>query len=280
MPVANERKRDPLEECATKKLFVLVLAAALTPMAAARVWTSVYRYDGRTPLTPVDSNHPDVYREIMVGTRLTLIISSDTSDSWAGFLQSSWDDAPYGKLSGRGDTTPSPGSPFKYATYKDSCLDAAGTKAIVQDVADSEWIGLAFSNFVTLPTSGRHPAYPGDWFVVDYRAEQVGDCKVGLYGYDPVGPVVGPETLIQMLSFTHVPSRDFNGDTVVDFKDFARFAAYWRSAADPNTRAGAAFDFNTDRRIGGSDLASFSRYWLERTDSNEPPAPSATAVKS
>ena len=93
-------------------------------------------------------------------------------------------------------------------------------------------------------------------------------------------PIIGPEQLLQTLSFQHVPSRDFNGDMVVDFKDFARFAAHWRSAPDPNAGAGATFDLSTDNWIDSSDLASFSEYWLERTDSNEPPAdPNTTAVK-
>jgi hypothetical protein len=57
---------------------------------------------------------------------------------------------------------------------------------------------------------------PGDWFVIDYYAEQVGACDVGLYNLS-----VGYSVPIETLAFTQVPSRDFNGDTVVNFKDLA-----------------------------------------------------------
>lgn len=266
-----------------KKLLALVLAVALTSVAAAKVWVTVYQCDGKTPLAAVDANQPDVYREIMVGTRLTLVISSDAADKWGGNLTLSWDDALYGRLSGRG--LPAPGSPTKISTYKGSCLDAAGTKATVIDRVDDHSIGLFFGNDSTPYITGGHPAYPGDWFVVDYCAAQVGDCSVEFYGHDlpnlainrNVAPVISPEQLLQTLSFRHVASRDFNGDTVVDFKDFARFAAHWRSVPDPNV--GAAFDLRPDSRVDSLDLALFSEYWLERTDSNEPPANSDPNAK-
>jgi hypothetical protein len=288
LPVAKERKKPAGRMLAVKKLFALALAVALTSIAAARVWVTVYRYDGKTPMAAVDANYPDVYREIMVGTRLTLVISSDAADKWGGELDLSWDDALYGKLSGRGLTPPVPRSPLKISTYKDSCLDAAGTKATVMGREDSYSIGLFFDNDNRpYQPNGGHPAYPGDWFVADYYAEQAGECSVRFYAVGSLGPIVnpyvpqdpGPPTLLQTLSFKHVPSRDFNGDTVVNFKDFARFAVCWRSASDPNTGAGAAFDLSTDSRIDSSDLASFTEYWLERTDCNEPPANSDAIAK-
>ena len=253
-----------------KKLFVLALAAALTPIAAARVWTSVYRYDGTTPLETVDPNRPNAYRDIMVGTRLTLVISSDTSGCWAGSLRLSWDGAEYAKLSGKGKTTTLLRSIMKVPNYVDSCLDAAGTGAVAYDRQGPDGIGLEFSNSCTPYITGGHPAVPGDWFVCDYRAEQIGRCDVGFASYD---------VPIQTLSFTHVPSRDFNRDTVVNLKDFALLASHWRSAADPNSNDKAALDLNADGRIDVSDLASFSEYWLERTDYNEPPATSDPAAQ-
>ncbi len=257
-----------------KKLFVLAIAATAAPIAAARVWVSVYEYDAKTPLAAVDANHPNVYSAIMVGTRLTFIISSDRSEYWVGNLLLFWDDAKYARLSGRGYTLPSPGSRIRLANYRDSCLDAAGTKATVWDVVDSRRIGLGFGSDHTPYITGGHPAYPGDWFVVDYHAEQAGPCEVGLYDL-----LVGSDTPTQTLSFTHVPSRDFNRDTVVNFKDFAQFASHWRSAADPNASSGAALDLTDDGRVDISDSVSFNEYWLARTDFNEPPAPSDPAMK-
>ncbi len=250
-----------------KKLLVLTLTAALTPVAAAKVWITVYQHDGKTPLAAVDANHPNVYRDIMVGTRLVLVVSSDTGDQWTGNLLLWRADANDARLTGRGLTPPVPGSPLRFSAYKDSALNAAGTRAYVRDIQGKYGIGLELRNDPSLLTGG-HSAYPGDWFVVDYYAEQVGICEVELYG-SPTSSQVP----IQTLSFTHVPSRDFNHDTVVDFEDFARFASYWRSGAVPDSNQMAAVDLHADGRVDFADLASFSRYWLERLDSPIPPVP-------
>lgn len=250
-----------------KKLLVLVLAA-LTPAAAARVWVTVYQPDGKTPLAAVDADHANVYREIMVGTRLTLVVSSDTGEKWGGFLLLSGDDVNDAGLSGRGLTPPSPGSPLKLSTYKDSSLNAAGTKAYVRDFANSDGTGLNLSSDYFSYITGGHPAYPGDWFVVDYYAEQVGIYNVELYD-----STTSSDVLLQTLSFTHIPSRDFNHDTMVDFQDFARFASHWRSAADPGSSQTADLDLNTDGRVDLADLASFSRRWLEQIDAPIAPGP-------
>ena len=246
-----------------KKLFVLILAAA-APVAAARVWVSVYQPDGKTPLAAVDTNHPNIYREIMAGTRLTLVIRSDSDEYWAGSLLLSWVDAPYARLSGRGDPVLAPRAVVRTPSYAESSLDAAGTGAVAYDRAGPQGVGLTFVNRITPFLTGGHPAYPGDWFVVDYRARQVGSCEVGLYEL-----LTGGDVLRQTLSFAHVPTRDFNGDGIVNLKDFALLAARWWPAADPNGQGS----------VGAADLASFSRYWLVRTDSNEPPSPPAPAAK-
>lgn len=256
-----------------KKLLVLILAAS-APMAAARVWVSVYQADGKTPLAVVDANQPNVYGDIMVGTRLTLVLSSDSSEYWTGNLLLFQDDAKYARLSGRGYVLPLPDSRIRFAHYRDSRLDAAGTKAAVWDVVDSNIIGLGFRSDRTPYITGGYPAYPGDWFVADYYAEQAGSPEVGLYDL-----LVDHGVPRQTLSFAHVPSRDFDGDTVVNLKDFALFASRWRSAVDPNSAPEAAADLDADHRVDAADLASFSQYWLARTDSNEPPAPSDPTVE-
>jgi hypothetical protein len=129
---------------------------------------------------------------------------------------------------------------------------------------------LDFHNDTSTPISGgTRPAYPGDWFVVDYYAQQAGFCVVEFYDSS-----TGVDTLIQTLSFTHVPSRDFNRDSIVDFQDFARFAAQWRSAAsDPSSGPTADLDLDADGRVDLADLASFCRYWLEQIDSPIVPEP-------
>jgi hypothetical protein len=91
-----------------RTLFVLIAAVAVAPVALAKVWTTVYRCDGTTPLATVDPNHPTVYRDIMVGTRLVIVVSSDApglygdQQLWSGGLVISRDDWQRGTLSGRG----------------------------------------------------------------------------------------------------------------------------------------------------------------------------------
>ncbi|MCL5278421.1 MAG: hypothetical protein M1376_00760 [Planctomycetes bacterium] len=251
------------------KLLVLVFAAAMAPAAMAKVWVTVYQHDGKTPLAAVDADHPNVFRDIMVGARLTLVVRSDTGEKWGGLLQLSWDDANDARLTGRGLTPPPPGSPIKFSTYKDSALNAAGTAASVRDFLDMYGIGLALGNDAQPYTvTDGHSAYPGDWFIVDYYAEQAGTCNVELYGSS-----TGSDVLLQTLSFTHVPSRDFNHDARVNFLDFARFASGWRCGADPNSGPTADLDLSADGRVDLADLASFSRSWLEQIDSPIVPVP-------
>ena len=241
---------------------VLAAVVLVAPAAWAKVWITVYRCDGTTPLAAIDPNHPTVYRDIMVGTRLVLVVSSDTGGAWQGALLVSPDDMEYATLSGRGYTPIEPGTGARTANYLGSCLDAAGTQAYAVDFTDSTGIGLQFRTSGTPYITGGHPAIPGDWFVFDYRAGEVGTSDLGLY--DLVVSYVVP---VATFSLTLVPSRDFNGDTVVDWKDFAELASHWHAAPDidPND-PDAVFDLNTDGRVDVGDLMLFSGYWLERTD--------------
>jgi hypothetical protein len=231
-----------------RKSLVLALAIALTRPSEAKVWTTVYRCDGVTPLATVDPNHPTMYRDIMVGTRLVLVVGSDTTTVWSGALAIPWDDLAYGELAGRGFNP-------KTGSYSGSCLPAAGPAARAYSSLNSpKWIGLTFN--------AKRDSLPGDWFVVDYLAQQVGPCEVEQYDF-PLGSYVLWETL----HFTHVPSRDFNGDGIVDFQDFALLASHWGAATgtDPESAEGA-LDLDSDGQVDLGDLALFSEYWLARTE--------------
>jgi hypothetical protein len=253
----------------TRTLLVLTTIIILAPLAAARVWTSVYRCDEATPLAPLDANHPTIYRDIMVGTRLVIVISSDTNEPASGALRLSWDDANNATLSARGYDPES-------FSYRGSCLEAAGRGATVWDTMDSYTVGLEYYN-------DSMTAVAGHWFVFDYRAVQVGSVSIELHGFLPGDDVLGgkdvfpgddvlpgKDILLETLSFTHAASRDLNGDGIVNFEDLALLAPYWRSpvTADPNSSA-AAFDLDANGHIDVGDLAPFSAYWLERTDCNE-----------
>jgi hypothetical protein len=240
-----------------KKPFVLVVVILCAPAALSRVWTTVYRCDEVTPLEAIDSNQPIVYRDIMVGTRLAIVISSDKSEQWFGGLLLSPEDGEFATLSGRGCRPAVPGIPTECQA---SCLPAAGKYAYASVYDDLWCTGLYFNTSVV----SKGPAVPGDWFIVDYRAERVGTCGIGLYDW-----FVSADVPISTLHFTHVPSRDFNGDAVVNFQDLALLASHWGAPIDPNTQD-AVFDLNSDGCTDFYDLALFSEYWLERTDCSTP----------
>jgi len=232
---------------------VLAIGAVCASMTRAKVWVTAYRCDERTPLQTIDPNHPTVYRDIMVGTRLVLVVTSDAPGLvgdyllWSGALQISRDDWQRGTLTGRGYNE-------RWLAYQGSCLPAAGrpNKPAVWYRESPNTVGFEFG--VGLPSVA------GDWFVLDYHAQQVGTCTVDLHAHS-----ADSDPVIQTLSFTHVPSADFNDDTVVNFQDLALLASRWGAKADPNSPA-AAFDLNADHQINLGDLALFSAYWLEPTD--------------
>ncbi len=245
-----------------RKLFVLVAALVVAPLAWAKVWTTVYRCDGTTPLAAVDPNHPTVYRDIMVGTRLVIVISSDAPgiyddrQLWSGGLVISRDDWQRGTLSGRGYNE-------QRRNYDGSTLAAAAT------------LGKATAQYREYfqPDTGygfdlrpNQYSVAGDWFVLDYHAERLGSCDVALYDFD-----ASLDVPLETLSFAHVSSRDFNGDTIVNFRDLALLVSRCGAivAPDPND-PNAPFDLDANGRVDVADIASFSEYWLERTDCGKP----------
>jgi len=251
-----------------REFFAMAVIVTIVPLSVAKVWTTVYRCDETTPLALADPNLPGVYQDIMVGTRLVIVVSSDTGGYWLGQLRLSWDNAEFATLSGRG---PRIAPNLIVPDYRDSCLEAAGTEAHAWDFSGPEGIGLEFTTTHDLGKPDVRPAVPGDWFIFDYHAERVGSCDVSLYEFpDSLDVPVQTFVPVQTLSLTHVPSRDFDGDTVVNFEDFILLAGYWHRTVDPdpNSRE-AVFDLNSDSRVDTDDLALFSEYWLERTDCND-----------
>jgi hypothetical protein len=231
-------------------VFVVVLASA----TQAKVWTTVYRCDEKTPLAAIDPNYPSVYREVMVGTHLVMVVSSDTAEYWSGKLRMSLEDAEDAILDGRGYVA----VPLN---YPDSCLEAAGETARVWSFYNMTGRGFYLRTTNVMPTLNGRLTTAGDWFILDYYAKQVGLCDVSLFA--GTGP---SEILLETLSFAHVPSRDFNGDGIVDFADFAQFSSQWRSIPAPHSNSpGASVDLNLDGQIDLNDLVLFSEYWLERT---------------
>jgi len=266
----------------------LVVITVLASNAWATVTARVYLADEETPLAWALPNTPDLYRDIMVGTHLTIFIESDTlADLTSGVLTIPTEDQEQGFLAGRG--------PEGSTDYPDSCLEAVGDSAEV--LSYSPMKQQLYFQFNT-----RFQDEPGRWFVFDYYATDVGYCDVNYYEYSAIIIVtppaypdpedLGPGPLRQTLSFHHVKSRDFNDDKIVNFADFAYLASKWNQSvvADPNEIVppdpNAVFppdpntirslDLSDDGFIDANDIWRFSDYWLERTDVSEPNEPNAT----
>lgn len=226
-------------------LLVLTLTFSVIPMVRGEISTTVFLADGNTPLEIVDPNIPHVYRDIMVGTKLKIIISSDTNEYWEGGSLGIEDvNLRYG-LSAIG--------PEISDDWSGSHLPAAGYPAKVFDV---EYPAYGFDLYV-----GPHDRQAGDWFIIDYNAINIGDCNVGFYDYGE-GYYDVP---FYYLCFSQVRTRDFSNDTIVNLADFAIFASHWLAAncTDPNWCDGT--DLDTDGNVDANDLMLFCEFWLERT---------------
>ena len=231
-----------------KKAMILAAFLSMPLIAAGEISTRVCLADGNTPLELADPNVPFVYRDIMVGTKLTIIVSSDTGGHWGqdgGGLYVPASDISCGVLSGRdyNDTTDD---------WAGSRFNAAGKEARVCSWEDKDVIGFDLY--------GHSSATRGDWFIIDYEALKIGQCRVEFWDYN-----ISWDWPICCHQFSHVPTRDFDDSTKVDFADFAIFASQWLEAGcvDPNWCEGN--DLDTDGTVDSNDLALFAEYWLERT---------------
>ncbi len=250
-----------------RAMVLAMLIGSLASSVLGGVSARLYRADETTPLPWADPNVPDVYRDIMVGTRLTLFVGSDTPRSfWSGGLWMSWDDWDKGILAGRGYSYNNKSN--RTFNFEGSILEAAGEYAWVIDLPSSS--GMRFSLSI-------ESAKPGEWFVLDYHAQTIGTCLMGLYSFEggTVDPSTGnltqlPNTVwLQELTFNHVLSRDYNDDKIVNFADFALWAGQWRGVVPTDPNATASADLNGDEAIDIMDLPLFYEYWLKRTDVGE-----------
>lgn len=252
-----------------RTLWVLAVTAVFATAAGATVWPVVCLYDGKTPLAVVDGNDPIVFRDVMVGTHLTIIIRSDKAEPFSGGLVMNHGDYVFGALQPRGTSD-------AWGNYADSCLYEAGNNAWTLFLVESSIVAVDFNNTFFDGDPRFRDAVPGDWFIVDYHALQVGSCAISFHNWEIDWDI--PQA---RLLFRHVPTRDFNADRIVDLNDFAVLAASWRCPVDgdPNT-PDEAFDFDADSRIDVNDLALFCEFWLERTGVPLPPDPDRTDAVS
>ncbi len=221
----------------------MVLLFCMFSVSAGEVSTRVCLSAGNTPLELADPCIPNVYRDIMVGTKLAIIVSSDVNEYWGdGFGNDGGSLAIRGVHRDYGEL------------YEGFPFAAAGNEALVVLWTEEDVNGFDLY-------TGSTGIEAGDWFIVDYNATSVGDCNVGFYDHR-----ISWDTPIYDIRFSHVRTRDFNSDTIVDFCDYATFASHWRE-----TGCNAPYWCNgTDLDISGTvdvnDLRLFCEFWLERTE--------------
>jgi hypothetical protein len=234
---------------------VLVLIFCMVLSATGKISTTVYLRDSNTPLELVDLNS-HIYRDIMVGTKLNIIVSSDTNDFWGvpsnngGSLAIEEEYWPYGILSAREPL-------IDDSDWSGSHLPAAGNLA---GVYDREEGGPPPIDGFYLYTGSRREIEPGDWFIIDYNSLDVGDCNVGFYDY------TNWDVPLYYLCFSQVRTRDFNNDTLVNFQDYGIFSSHWMEAdcQTPDWCEGTDLDING--KVDFKDLMLFGEFWLKRTN--------------
>jgi hypothetical protein len=257
-------------ERVTKAIQTILLSLVLSVSVLAEVGTTVYLSEPNMVLEPIsDINGVVEYPEIMVGTKLAIVVDSNEEDKWTMGL---FVEPPYmglGTLEGRGYVD-DPNYVFP-GDYRGSHYPAAGPYALVFD-----WSVPTREGFILDTDFGPDT---GEWFGLDYTASEVGLCRVRLkYWYPPTGTCTPPwcdphsqipeppeERLIEELVFRQVPSRDFDGDGVVGFTDYAILAGCWNElVSDPNGPCGV--DLNGDALVDFTDFGLFADFWLERTE--------------
>jgi hypothetical protein len=238
-----------------KSLISFILILSISPSAYAEVSTRVCLADGVTPLELVDPCIPFVYRPIMVGTRLTIIIDSNTDGYWEGGGELSiWDtNQSRGELYGRDYNEET----FDWAGSR---FPAAGDTAAVWDFAETEIVDEQEHDAKGFRVYNDDTAIAGDWFIVDYNAIDTGTCPVIFY--DRARDWEHP---LHQLYFTHVRTRDFDDDGIVNFKDFVLIGFNWRRTDCQTPENCSGTDLNEDGNVDFNDLKMFADFWLERT---------------
>ena len=221
---------------AKQLFFVFAIILCAISIAAGAVSTNVFLRDSNTPLQLADPNVSHVYRPVMVGTKLKIVISSDTNDPWGGDLATEDVNSSYGLLIPRDP------------------LPAAGEDAYVgeQEEPGIKWIGLS---------TGSHDVETGDWFIIDYNVVGAGDFNIAFYDYD-----VSFDDPNYYICFSNVRTRDFNNDNIVNFLDYGTLTSYWleTNCQTPGWCQGADLDIDGDVDI--NDIMLFCEFWLERTN--------------
>jgi len=235
-----------------KRLILITIVGVIftmTSLILADISVDVYEADGNTPFDD---------RDIMVGEKLTIIVSSDANDYWSGGLFISGSHRSLATLTAR-DSDPNT------RDYELSHYEAAGELAKVTGWQDSTIWGF------DLYTSDINDVnfIADDWFIIDYEADAVGDCNVGFYDYSSSWSDPNFD-----LYFSHIPTRDLDSDDDVDFNDFAVFASEWFEGDCNSANEWCnGTDLDLDGNVDVNDLGLFTEYWLWPHEHVEPVEP-------
>jgi hypothetical protein len=240
------------------RLFLLAFLLAVPNITFGEESTKVYLRDSNELLVPVEVNtalqYID-YGQVMVGTELAIVIDSNLAEHWSGRLLIEGDYNDFGVLYGRG-----PYDDFG-SGYMGSIFPAAGFFAAVFPAApyweEEEKYVQGFDVYTDYDVN------VGDWFIIDYNAIAVGDANIAFYWQQDSPPF--EYGLIHCIQFLQVPTRDFDGDGIVDFYDFSIFSMYWHDSncTDPDSCLGTNLD--NYGFVDLNDLMLFTEYWLKKT---------------
>lgn len=183
--------------------------------------------------------------EMMVGTQVSLVVSSDANSIWSGGLYLRNENRTLGSLSGR---VRDPNS----RDWLGSHLPAAGPAAKVKQWKDSYIAGFDLYTDELIP-------HPGPWFVIDYTATALGDCTIEFYDYRYSWTECDPNLT---LTLHQTPTRDFNQDQRVNLTDLALFTRHWQHTGCNAPALCIGADMDLDGTVGLTDLLAFSDFWL------------------
>jgi hypothetical protein len=227
-----------------KKMRKYMLSVVIVFASLVCGQTNVYVYEA-------DEKTPFNYRDIMVGTKLTLIVSSDSNDYWSGGLFIGGDNRVFGTLSSRDYDA-------NTRDYTGSHFEEAGNLAKVTGWKDSSIWGFdMFTFYPTYGDSNSENTLSGNWFIIDYTAEKAGDCNVGFYDYS-----ISWDVPVYYLAFTQLGSCDFNNDKKVDFHDYSTLVSNWNRVDCDTPSWCDGTDLNLDGNVDFTDLAGFMDFWL------------------
>jgi hypothetical protein len=222
------------------------VSTAMGAVLPEDVSTRIVFRDNNVPLELIDPCIPHAYRPIVVGTGLSIIVSSDANGNWGimggglSITEPYWD---YGVLYGRdyNDIT---------FDWEGSRFDAAGENAAVWDRQES-----GFNGFDMYTGS---VAIAGDWFIIDYNAVNVGECNVDFFDYN-----VNEVEPVYNITISHILTPDFSSNGIVDFNDFAALSSNWQKTDCYAPEYCEGTDLNEDGVVDFMDLKAFAYFWLE-----------------